>query len=291
MLEVVAVVESFSLRLSGTDRIDGEITFARAPAIFEAMQTLSTRLGQHHVGRQGPGRPVDGVRRATELRLVGLRPGSTILDVRLGDEDVLLDMGIEHQVTDSLFELFAGVSENSPPAWTTPTLGEATLAVVDAFGAAASEVDLSSETRGRRVAFRPGDVERAVWPGADGFSTPELGVSVSGRLDRGDLRSSRFRVRDGVGNDIVLERVEDVGVAAGLLGSSVVATGTAERNRNGRIVRIRSAIVQPAKLPDGVVTTPRLPDLSGAVPTVIPDDGIPGITDDEVDDFLSSLKG
>ena len=283
-----AVADSFSLHLSGADQPQGEIAFAHVPAICEALQTLSTRIGQHLAGKAGPGRPSDVVRHATELRLRGVRPGSTVLDVALGDEAVLVDVGLEHEVTDSLFELFAGVGQNQPPSWTTATLGEATIGVVDAVGSAATDVSFTSETRAA-VRFRPAVVDRAIWPGAAKDAPDVAVVSLSGTLDRADLRSSRFRIRDVTGHDIALEHVENPQAAAKLLGATVTASGISVRNDVGRIIRLRSATVEPVELPPSATRPPVVPDLAHAQPTVIPVDGVADVSDDEVDEFLASL--
>jgi hypothetical protein len=76
-------------------------------------------------------------------------------------------------------------------------------------------------------------------------------TQVSGMLDLVDLRSRRFRVRDDVGNDIMLEEVGNAVEASKLAGSRVSAVGAAVLGRRGQIVKLVAAQISDGSLPCG----------------------------------------
>ncbi len=82
-------------------------------------------------------------------------------------------------------------------------------------------------------------------------------ATITGRLDKVDLRARRFRVRDDVGNDVALDDVLDVGAAAQLIGQRVVARGVAERE-GGKLVRILEPVLEAEELPAGWPSQPTL---------------------------------
>lgn len=103
------MVDHLSLHLQHTGLPDGQIAFSAA-GLLTAFQTLATRIGRHLTGHEGPGRSTGAVQRATELRLRGLREGSAVLDIAVGEEGVLIDDGLEGHVTDRVFELFTAIA-------------------------------------------------------------------------------------------------------------------------------------------------------------------------------------
>lgn len=127
-----------------------------------------------------------------------------------------------------------------------------------------------------------------MWPGASTSSTSDSAVSISGRLDRVDLREARFRVHDDVGNDIVLDRVRDPGEAAVLVGSLVTATGTGVFDARGKLTRIRDAVVEATALPAWMTSSPELDPLADAQSP--PLGRVAGVTPEEMDEFLALVK-
>jgi hypothetical protein len=112
-------------------------------------------------------------------------------------------------------------------------------------------------------------------------------ASVTGRLDKVDLRARRFRVRDDVGHDISLEDVVDVDAAALLIGQRVVATGAAEHD-DSRLVRIVEPTLSPEEEPASwSAEIPLVVSASGPMPS----GGIPGIETAEVEEFLAEIRG
>ena len=69
-------------------------------------------------------------------------------------------------------------------------------------------------------------------------------MTAKGRLEKVDLRSHEFRIRDDVGNAVDLRHVDDDAVAGKLVGQWVAATGRALLNGSGRLVALEEAKVQ-----------------------------------------------
>jgi len=283
----VAGIDEMELRLGGTGLADGEITFAGLASLTGALQQLAMRVGRHLTGREGAGRSTVAVERATELRLTGTSAGSTILSIAVGEADVLLE-GLEHRTTDGLFSMFAAMAADEPPAWTTPLLGEAAVSVIDALAGVAAECELTSASRRHApVRLLPRTASRSVWPVSPESAERRPGVSVSGQLDLVDLRRSRFRIRDQVGNDIALEQVANASAAAPLVGTSVTAIGEAILGVRGQIVALVEATVASTPVPDWIV--PALTEsMMNATPP--PTGGIADVDDDEVAAFLALFR-
>ncbi|MGH3565224.1 MAG: hypothetical protein ACRDRH_04170 [Pseudonocardia sp.] len=276
-------MDELALRLQGTGVEDGQLTFTGIHRITGALQLLATRIGRTLIGQEGPGRSPLAVENATELRLRGLLRGSTVLDVAVG-EDQVLGEGLEHQTVDQLFELFNGLATDTPPPWTTPAIGNAMVQVVDALTAVSERCELTSPGR-IPVPVRPRSASRSVWPTEDGDTRTQADVSVSGRLDLVDLRRARFRIRDAVGNDIVLLEVANVDDAAQLVGQPVTALGEGDLGARGQILAVKGARVTPT----GVLTwTPPVVAIGDA--TLPPVGGLTGVTAAEVDEFLASIQ-
>lgn len=87
-----------SLRLTGGDFGDGEIPLTALARIAYETQQLVKRLARSLAERSGPGRAPAAIDEATNLLLVGLRSGSTTLDIvgsRLQQPSLLGDIGVE----------------------------------------------------------------------------------------------------------------------------------------------------------------------------------------------------
>jgi hypothetical protein len=275
-------MDQITLRLQGTGLQDGELTFAGIHKITGSLQLLATRIGRTLIGQHGPGRSLGAVENATELRLRGLYRGSTVLDVGVGQDQVLGE-GLEHLAVDQLFELFDGLALDTPPSWTTPAIGSAVVQVVEALTAVSERCELTSPGR-VPVPFIPRTASRSVWPRDDTDAQTIENVSVSGRLDLVDLRRSRFRIRDAVGNDIMLLNVVDAEAAAQLVGRSVTAVGEAQIGPRDQIVAVTGADVTATEMPTWASPVLGLGDASAP-----PTGGLAGVTAVEIDDFLAAL--
>lgn len=287
--------ESITLRLSDTDVPPGEIALSDLASIASALQLLTTRIGRQLVGQTGPGRTAGGAERATRLTLTGITEGSTRLQVTAGAADTL-DMNdpFEQHVMDRLWEVFGGLVSGRPPDWTTAPVAQAAIEFVGSVGSAARQCEFTGQRGQRvrgRVAFRPQKVNRDVW--ATLTAEPELvpQSGVTGDLDLVDLRARKFRVRDAVGNDVVLEDVANAVEAAALVGHRVRAVGTGIRGARGQIAKLVEPHVSEAGMPaEWLDRGPA--DLNGifaarSAPSL---DGVPGVDDAELEALLADLR-
>ena len=114
---------------------------------------------------------------------------------------------------------------------------------------------------------------------------------VAGDLDLVDLRTRKFRVRDAVGNDVVLEDVENAAEAATLVGQRVRAVGTGVRGSQGQIAKLVEPHVSDAGVPAGWLE--RGPVDLANIFTARPApslDGVPGVDDAELEALLADLR-
>jgi len=280
---------NYELRLEGISSPSGEISLRDLTDIGGALQLTATRIARQVAGAEGPGRSPSHVDRISELRLTGIAEGSTRLKLRLGENSTLpMPDSDEDIVARRLEETFLAIATNDPPGWASPP-------VLQSIGRFVSYLATAGATR-MTASWGNGDVvgsqviavtelDVSVW-NVDNTRQTEM-VSVTGRLDKVDLRARRFRVRDDVGHDINLEDVVDVDAAALLIGQRVVATGAAEHDA-ARLVRI----VEPTLSPEEVPTS-----WSAEVPLEVPafgsmpSGGIPGIGATEVEEFLAEIRG
>ena len=287
--------ESITLRLSSTNVPPGEIALSDLASIADALQLLATRIGRQLVGQTGPGRTAGGAERATRPTLSGITEGSTRLQVTAGAADTLdVDDPFEEQVLDRLWEVFGGLESDVPPDWAKAAVAQAAIEFVGSVGAAARKCEFTGR-RGQRergpVAIRPQKVNREAWTTliADPELVPQAGVT--GDLDLVDLRTRKFRVRDAVGNDVVLEDVGNTAEAATLVGQRVRAVGTGVRGARGQIVKIVEPHVSDAAMPSewlhrgpadliSVFATQSAPSL----------DGVAGVDDAELEALLADLR-
>ncbi len=287
--------ERITLRLSGTDVPPGEIALSDLASIAGALQLLATRIGRQLAGQTGPGRTAGGAERATRLTLTGIAEGSTRLQVTAGAADTLdVDDPFEEHVMDRLWEVFAGLESDVPPDWATAPVAQAAIDFVGSVGAAARECEFTGRRGQRvrgRVAVRPQNVNREAWTmlSAEPELVPQAGVT--GDLDLVDLRTRKFRVRDAVGNDVVLEDVGNAAEAASLVGRRVRAVGTGVRGSRGQLTKLVEPHVSDASVPAqwldrgsadlaSIFATRSAPSL----------DGVPGVDDAELEALLADLR-
>jgi len=110
------------LRLVADDVPEGEIALSELVRIAGATQTFVRQIVGNLVGQRGPGAPRKAVSEASQLRLVGLKPGSTILEIAGAPpiED-FLEYDIPTDLTDITFGLLMGgvsalaAADRSPP--------------------------------------------------------------------------------------------------------------------------------------------------------------------------------
>jgi hypothetical protein len=293
LLTEVVVMErnSLTFHLDGTGVPSGELGLDALGRVATALQELATRVGRFVVGQRGPGRTVSSAAKVVNLRLAGLRDGSTQLDVSFGEAHVLpLDVGLEQQIADRFWDIVEGVSVGKPPSWVTPAVAESTVRVIDAFGVAAEQTGIR-RADGRTATWRRESVPREPWLLADEVPAAEA-VAATGRLEKVDLANRRFRIRDDVGNTIALEDVTDADEVGPLVGQRTTAVGAPIHTADGRLRGIRGAAISPAPLPEawrpgGTVS---LSEIAAAHPGPDPS-GVPGVTDEDIDNLLMAIDG
>ena len=291
--------EDIELHLSGLNAPAGTISLGDLAPLAAALQLLTTRIARDLHGHTGPGRVVAPIEQIARLRLSAVRDGSTTLLLSAGDDTLPIEHPVETETFDRFWQVLAGLAEGRRPSWVTPPVAEAALDL-----AGASSVARSVEFRGARagrsrpaVYLASSSVDRTVWRMHD---EPDRlsGVTVTGVLDLVDLRRRTFRIRDDVGHDIALVDVENAAEAGSLVGQRVAANGEAILGDRGQILRVRSAIVDSAAVPTDWTATGRtesgtvmlMRTLAEAVSRPGPKiGGIDGITDDDVDEFLTVL--
>lgn len=287
--------ESITLRLSGTSVPPGEIALSDPASLANTLQLLATRIGRQLIGQTGPGRTAGGAERATRLTLAGISEGSTRLRLTAGAADTLaLDDPFEEQVLDRLWEVFHGLQRDARPGWATGQIAQAAVAFVDSVAAAAHKCEVTGRRGQRerpRAVVRPQAVDRDVWTRLPAEPERVPQSAVTGELDLVDLRARRFRVRDAVGNDIVLEEVENTAEAAALVGQRVRAVGTGVRGARGHITKLVEPQVSDADTPAGWLDrAPR--DLTGIFAAQLAPslEGVPGVDDAEQKALLADLR-
>ena len=115
---------------------------------------------------------------------------------------------------------------------------------------------------------------------------------AAGRLEKVDLRSHDFRLRDDLDNTVELRQVEDDAAAAKLVGQWIVAEGEAIVNASGRVIRLERArvshVVDPvAELLDHRVVP--IEEIVASAPGPDPDSGI-DLTDEEFESFMRAAR-
>jgi hypothetical protein len=279
--------KNYSLRLEGLSVADGEIPLRDLALIGEALQLTATRIARQVSGGPERGRPGSYIERISELRLTGLSGGSTTLELSLGDQGTLdLIGGDEDQVSHRLEEAFSAIATNRPPAWVNPPIAKSIRDVItriQASGARQVTAAWTSPTEPIQRVINIDTVNLEVWQVVAELEVER--VSMAGRLDRVDLRARRFRIRDDVGHDIMLEDVVDLDTAATLIGHRVIASGEAERSGD-RIVRIIEPRLALEDLPEGWSIPPVDVVPAGAA---IPARGIDGVSDEDLEVFLLEI--
>lgn len=283
---------SMEIRLIDSSAPAGEIDLADLARIGGQLQELTTRVSRWVAEIDGPGRGPRPVERAAQLRLVGVREGSTILAIDAGPADTLdFDTEFEELVDTQLWAVFDGIQHDMPPAGTPAGVRQSALGLLDALRDAAPRVELSTTGRREPVRFAPAERSREVWAATLPGSEAEA-VSVSGRLEMIDSRSHRLRIVDDLGHRIALEDVADPIAAAGLLGARAVVHGVPRRDQRGRLATITAPTIGPQDLPAGWVSGGAAePGWQPPTNHEGPDPrGVVDVDDDEFDAFLSTLR-
>lgn len=281
--------QSYVLKLDGMEVPSGEIPFRDLADLADALQLSATRIGRQ-IGRvEGPGRTPHGIDDASSLRMRGLGAGSTAIDFVLGNAESLPDVTDEVQIKDRFEEIVAGIASNRPPEWVSPLVAKAAERVAASLVATGASYFSFASTGPHERLITPspvavGTLDSTVWKTGPEITTEAL--TVTGMLEAVDLRANRFRIRDDIGNDIRLDDVADLEAAARLIGTRVVATGTAERDDRNR-VRLVEPVVGAEKMPSQWV---EMPIAGGGTGGRIPERAVADVSDEEIEAFLAEIR-
>ena len=261
------MTRDLELRLVDAPVPNGEIIVKDLAALTTALQELSTRIGRDVMNTRGPGRTKQFMEEFAQLRLRGIESGSTILKFSKGPTDKLdVDLREEKAAGDRFWEIVKAIKEDRRPDWATDLIAESAAKLVTALRDAAPKAVLSDSTHSG-VQIESARIHVGTW------TTKRVQIDTQmearGRLEKVDIRSHEFRVRDDVGQSVDLKHVVDDLDAAQHVGKWVIAVG------------------------DGIMTGARLAALDNVSITLV-DDPASALMGDEVltlDQILESAPG
>lgn len=281
----------FEFRLIGADAPDGKLDADQLLAIVKSLKDTATRLGRVETDAAATGRPSKQLERVATLR-IGMEKGSTrIIVERSVDESALgFDLHDEALVDIRFQELVEGIGRDERPDWVTDSQASAAAELVAALRRAAPEIEFTVGGSVRSV-FKTMETHPETWRSAALVPPAHDTVTVAGRLEKVDLKSHDFRIRDDVGNAYSLPRVVDDVSASRLIGSYVSVTGVGERDARGRLAMIREPDIvglpdplHGSRIVQSVTVEEVLARASGLEPG-----GIPDLTDAEADAFFEAI--
>ena len=235
------MIKQIELRLVGGSTPSGEITLKDLSAITAALQELVTRLSRDAADAAGPGRSKQHVEEFAELRLGAITPGSTVLQFSKGPTDKLdVDVPGLADADDRFWDILGAIGADRRPDWVSDLIAESAAKLTTAMRMSAHTVVFTEPSRGD-IRIDASNTHPETWAPAR-IPTEEAGTAA-GWLEKVDLHSHTFRLRDDVGNTVELRRVADDGVAARLVGQWVTAEGLATRSASGRVKILDAARV------------------------------------------------
>ena len=247
------------VRLIGAPGPSGEIRARDVALLADALQELRLRIGRDLINTAGPGRTKLYMEELTEIRLSGIAKGSTVLTFAQGPTDKLDGILNEETLLQQRFqEIVEAIARDERIGWVTDLIAESAARLVDGFKSAASEVIVESGS-GSAVTIQTGRIHRETW--TSGRVQTDTIAMARGRLERVDLRTHEFRVRDDIGNAVDLRHVQEDTIAAKLVGQWVAASGRATLTAGGRLVALEDARIE-------IVDDPGSPYMEGTVVTV-----------------------
>jgi hypothetical protein len=284
------MIKEIELRLVDAAAPSGEIAVKDLAALTTALQELTTRISRDVINTPGPGRTKQFMEELSQLRLHAIEPGSTVLRFSKGPTDKLdVDLPEQAKVDDRFWEIVQAVSEDRRPDWATDLIAESVGKLVNAIQTAAPTVVLGSPSR-PDVRIASSEVHVETWTPIR--VQPGGIMTITGRLEKVDLRSHEFRVRDDVDQTVDLRHVQSDTTAAQLVGQWVVARGDAVLHESSRLVVLDNASISRVDDPaaehmDHSFTT--LEEILASAPGPNIDGGI-DLTDDEFQAFLEAAR-
>lgn len=296
------------LRLSSRHEPSGEISLAELARVAEQTQRVVSRLAQGLVDDLDPGRLRKQVAAATRLYLIGMRSGSTVLDIAAPEQEMgaleaegmpleLRDLAMMafvealHELSQPQPELPLGIDQNGAryiDEW---------LRSLRHHDQISLEAEVGSATA--RATVRPSAARKQLKAAETQPSLPYVSPShqaLTGRLYALNLRTGTFSIEDDAGHSIRISVPEDMrDEAAQLANRRVRAIGTPSLDSaRRRLIFFEVAALDelpplgdqlaffsthPLEMPPRVIAES---DLEQGV--------VLDLSDDEIDAFTSALK-
>lgn len=238
------------LRLDADNGTQGEIRLAELAKLADQTQRIITHIAQKLVGDTIAGRATTNIATATTLSLVGLRSGSTVLEIALPpiNEDVLqaedMPVGIG-QMALSLFAQGLGVLAEDDSAPTLPLgIDERVVQDIDRWLTTLRPyqvVDVEAHVEGERIWARiaPRVARRTLHRAEGPPDVPYVSAhhqALAGKLYALNLRTGTFKIEDDLGHSIPLVVPEDVrDDASQFVGRRIRAIGSAALDERHRL--------------------------------------------------------
>ena len=284
------MIKRIDMSLDGGPAPQGEIAVKDLTSIAAAFQELVTRLVRDTVHATGPGRSKQFVEEFAELRLSGITKGSTLLQFTKGPTDKLdVELPDLAETDDRLWAILDAIGADARPTWSTDLIADSASKLVSALRGAARQVVVTSPSR-NPVRISPQGLRLDTW--APRRQESGGAATAAGRLEKVDLKSHDFRLRDDVGNTVELRRVEDDVAAAKLVGEWVIAGGEATRNSTGRIVTLTGVRVRQVDDPGAEFLRHRVVSIEEILASAPGPDAEGGLdlTDEEFDGFVRAMR-
>lgn len=280
----------FQMRLIDAVEAPGQIRLASLAPLAAALQEVTTRVGRYVEGRHGPGRSPSVYESLTEVTLVKVTEGSTLLTFRRGDDAHLdLDLRVDQLIDDTLGAVFAALDTRLRPPWMGDALAESTVHLAETLRRTSPEVAVGFPHSGE-LRFRTGDLDPTAW--SRRLSRFGEHLALVGRLTAVDVESRRFALRDDAGNRLPLDRVIDADHAAELVGRRVRARGPVVRDADGLPVRLEDVRLEAAaQVPEWrLLRDADARSIVSAVPGPAADGGI-DLSDKDYEALLRAIDG
>lgn len=281
---------SFEMRLVGAAYPDGEIPLRLLGELAASLNDLSLRIGRSWDSAERPGRTRALVDDISQLTLTGLERGSTHLSIRRGVETLDVTTPELRQVDALFWDVIVAIGADRRPEGISDYVADATARVVSSMKAAAPRIHVRASGRAD-IDVTTTALHEGTW--AVRTSAPGERVSVAGTLEKVDLRSHDFRIRDDVGNAIALHQVRQDADVAALISRRVVVTGAVAATRDRGVSELRDVAValdhafqDGWKVPDPVSLEAILDAAPGPRQA-----GDLGLDDDELHAFLEAAEG
>jgi len=284
------MIKQIELRLVGASAPSGEITLRDLSAISAALQELVTRLSRDAADAAGPGRSRQYVEEFAELRLGAIEHGSTVLQFSKGPTDKLdVEVPGLAEADDRFWEILQAIGADQRPGWVSELIADSAGKLTAAIRTAARTIVVASPSR-QEIQIESSNAHLETWTAAR-VSAGGVGTAA-GWLEKVDLHSHTFRLRDDIGNTVALRHVADDAAAARLVGQWVRAEGAATLSPTGRVTTLNDARVFETVDPAAEFVGRRvisLEQILASAPGPDPNGGI-DLSDEEAADFLRTIR-